>query len=379
MAHRSHREAKLCRSLLLLQAVNYLVFLPVSFFWLCLPAFSAEPSTATLIEQGHYKRAQAILAERLKANPNDARSSCEMSKVSEAFHQWDEAIRQAEKAVSLDPKNGEFQAAVADAVGSKLSAGSLGAFEKMSLARRFKKEAELALQLDPNNVDANEDLMEFHLDAPGLVGGDKKKAAQLADRMVRVNPVRGYLMKFEFASDEKHAAELEPLLQQAISADPKNYFARTQAANFYLTKGGASLRQAEEQAKQAIQIDAGRVAGYTALATVYAQQGRWKDLDSVLEDSQRHVPDDLAPFYQAAKSILTGNQAQELPRAEKYMRVYLSQPPEGNEPSLAAAHWRLGLILEKEGHKDLAKQELQGALRLEPSFEPAKKDLKRLH
>ena len=360
----------------ILQPLKYWILLPIVLFVTSLNA--AEPSTATLIEQGHYKRAEAILAERLKANPNDARASCEMSKVSEAFLRWDDAIRQAEKAVSLDRKNAEFQAALADAVGSKLSAASLGMFEKMSLARRFKREAELALQLDPNNVDANEDLMEFHLDAPGLVGGDKKKAAELADRMVGINPVRGYLMKVEFATHEKHIAEVELLLQQAIAADPKNYFARMQSANFYLTKGGASLKQAEEQAKQAIRIDPGRAGGYTALATVYAQQGLWKDLDSVLEDSQREAPDDLAPFYQAAKSILTGNQSQELPRAEKYMRTYLTQPPEGDEPSLAAAHWRLGLILEKEGHKDQAKQELQEAVRLDPTFEPAKKDLKRL-
>jgi tetratricopeptide (TPR) repeat protein len=60
------------------------------------------------------------------------------------------------------------------------------------------------------------------------------------------------------------------------------------------------------------------------------------------------------------------------------VRAYLSQSAEGNEPSLAAAHWRLGLILEKEGHKDQAKQELQEALQLDPSLEAAKQDLKRL-
>jgi tetratricopeptide (TPR) repeat protein len=239
-------------------ALNTLWLPPVSFVLFCVPCFSTETSTAVLVEQGHYKRAQAILAERLKANPNDARSSCEMSKISEAFQQWDAAIQQAQKAVSLDPKNAEFQAALADAVGSKLSAASVGMFERMSLARRFKREAELALQLDPNNIDANEDLMEFHLDAPGLVGGDKKKATELADRMVHINPVRGYLMKVEIATHEKRTMEVEPLLQQAISADPRNYFARTQAANFYLSKGDAGMTQAEEQAKQAIHIDAGR-------------------------------------------------------------------------------------------------------------------------
>jgi Tfp pilus assembly protein PilF len=345
---------------------------------LCFPLYAADDAPSDLIEAGHYKRARVVLAERLKTNPNDAAGYSQMSKVSEAFARWDDAIMQAEKAVSLDHKNAVFQAALADAVGSKLASAQLGTFEKLSLARRFRKEAELALHLDPNNVDANEDLMEFHLDAPGLVGGDKQKAAELADHMVKVNPVRGYLMKFEFASHEKHSAELEPLLQQAIQADPKNYFAHLQAANFYLSKGGSALKQAEEQARQGVQLYPDRAGAYIVLATVAVQQGRWKDLEAQLSDAQKAVPDDLAPFYQAAKAIFVSNQAAELPRAEKYLRTYLAQPPEGTEPSLAAAHWRLGLVLEKEGRKDQARQELQQAVSLDAGFEPARKDLKRL-
>src|SRR5579863_9685286 len=182
-----------------------------------------------------------------------------MSKVSEAFARWDEAIQQAERAVSLDRKDPEFQAALADAIGSKLSGAQLGWFQKLSLARRFRKEAEQALQLDPNNIDANQDLMEFHLDAPGIVGGDKKKAAELADRMVHSNPVRGFLMKFEIALHEKRSGELESLLQQAMDADPKSYEARIQAANFYLSKGSTEIKQAEQQAEQAIRIAPGAV------------------------------------------------------------------------------------------------------------------------
>jgi tetratricopeptide (TPR) repeat protein len=292
-------------------------------------------------------------------------------------------------------------------------------FAKMSLARRFRKEVDLALQLDPNNLDANSDLLEFCLEAPGIVGGDNQKAADIADHMLRVNPARGYLLKLDIATHQKRAAsELEGLIQQAIAADPKLYYARTQAANFYITQAGAALAhaallhaalvQAEDQAREAIHLDPGRAAAYTALATIYAQQTRWKDLDTILADSEREVPDDLAPFYQAAKAILLNTQNPDLhspdlhspdlhspdlhspdlhspdlhgdalPRAEKYLRTYLSQPPEGNEPNAAAAHWRLGLVLEKEGHKDQAKQELQQAVTLEPDFEPAKKDLKRL-
>jgi tetratricopeptide (TPR) repeat protein len=339
---------------------------------------AAEPSPATLIEQGHYRRAEAILTERLKTNPNDAQSYCEMSKVSEAFQRWDDAIQQAEKAVSLDHKNPEFQAALADAIGSKLDQAQIGIFAKASLARRFKKEADLAIQLDANNLDANEDLMDFYLDAPGFVGGDKKKAADLADHMVHVNPVRGYLLKADLAGREKRTAEVEPLLQQAIAADPKSYDARLQAAAFYQDKGTATFPQAEEQAKQAIKLNPERVRAYAILAAIYAQQSRWKDLDSIIADAMHSVPDDLAPQYQAARVIYVNNQTQELARAEKYMRAYVSQPVEGAEPSLAAGHWRLGLILEKEGHKDQAKQELQQALNLDPALEPARKELNRL-
>jgi tetratricopeptide (TPR) repeat protein len=316
---------------------------------LCLPGFAADSSPALLIEQGHYKRAHVILSERLKANPSDARSNCDMSHVSSAFQHWDEAIQQAEKARSFDGKNADFQAAVADALMNKLASAPGGMFEKMSLSRRFRKEADLALQLDPQNAMVNDDLMQYYLAAPSLMGGSTSKAADLADRMVRANPPRGYLMKLEVAMHQKRAAE--------VGADPA---------------------QAEQSARQALRIDPGRAGPYMVLAMLYARQSRWKEMDAVLADSQRSVPDDLAPFYQVAEEIFTSNQAQEFSRAETLLRTYLRQPAEGNEPTLAMAHWRLGLVLEREGHRDQAKAEIQQAVSLDSAFQPAKKDLKRL-
>jgi len=42
------------------------------------------------------------------------------------------------------------------------------------------------------------------------------------------------------------------------------------------------------------------------------------------------------------------------------------------------AHWRLGLILDKAGRKAEAVSELQIATKLDPKFEQAQKDLKRI-
>ena len=196
--------------------------------------------------------------------------------------------------------------------------------------------------------------------------------------MVQVNPVQGYLLKIEIATEEKRNGELEGLMQQAVKADPKNYDARVQAATYYLGQGGQSLEEGEEQAEEAVKLDPDRVAGYSILAQVYATEGRWKELDSVVAQAEKAVPDDLSPYYHAARIIVVKGPSQELERAEKYIRLYLTQTAEGNEPPPGAAHWRLGLILEKQGHRDLAKQEMQQAVKLDPEFEPAKVDLKRL-
>ena len=338
----------------------------------------AADEPATLIEKGHFKRAEVVLKQRLQANPNDAKSYCELSKVDLAFQRWDDAIQHADKAVSLDDKNADNHVALLDALGAKLGAPGTGMFQRLSLGHRFKNESEIALQKDPNNVLANEDMIQFYLQAPSMAGGDNKKAVQMADHMVQVNPVQGYLLKIEIATQEKRTGDIGPLIQQAVKADPKNYDARLQAATYYLGQGGESLEAGEEQAEEAVKLDPDRVAGYSVLAQVYVTEGRWKELDSVVAQAEKAVPDDLAPYYHAARIIVVKGPGQELDRAEKYIRLYLAQPPEGNEPPLAAAHWRLGLILEKQGHRDLAKQEMQQAVKLDPQFEPAKVDLKRL-
>ncbi len=355
--------------------IHYLIVLWLPFL---MAASSPTPSIATLVEKGHFKRAQVVLAEQLKQNPDDAELNYRMSKVSVAYKRWDEAVAQAEKAVAADGKRSDYHAQLADALVSKLGESTDGMFAKLSLASRFRKEAELVLQLDPRNRDTNEDLVQYYLEAPGLAGGGKKKADELAESLMRSDAGLGNFLKGEIAAHEKQTAEAGRFYQKAVEAAPGDYVFHVALANYDLNQGGASLGSAEEQAQKAIKLDADRIGAYTSLAMVYAKQGRWKECDGVLAEAERHVPDDFVPYYQAAKTILLAGDSKELSRAENYLRKYLSQPPEGGEPPLSAAHWRLGLVLEKEGRKDDARNEMQMSVNLDPGFKEAQKDLKRL-
>ena len=123
-------------------------------------------------------------------------------------------------------------------------------------------------------------------------------------------------------------------------------------------------------------LDPSQASGYAAVASAYARTGRWSDLDAVLMQAEKAVPDDLVPYYQAASALI--DSGQDFPRAEKYLARYASQEPEGREPDRGQTKWLLASLYEKNGRTPDAIRELEAAIRMRPDFEPAKKDLKRL-
>jgi hypothetical protein len=53
--------------------------------------------------------------------------------------------------------------------------------------------------LDPNNIEALDDLFEYYLSAPGFLGGGIEKAEGLARRIDRVEPAEGHYALYRLA------------------------------------------------------------------------------------------------------------------------------------------------------------------------------------
>ena len=333
-----------------------------------------------LIAEGHYLRARPITQAALQKSPDDLQAIIQSSVLAWAFAHLDEAIAKAEKAVAIADQSADAHTQLTNALGAKLVSSSAGTFEKMSLARRFRKEADRSVELNPKSLDALEDSARFYWDAPGVVGGDKSKAQQLADRVSQLDPARGAALKAGFAANEKDKgkrdATIESLWKAAVTAQPESADAHAGLGAILFEEG--KLPQAEAADRRAIALKPSRIAPYRQLAELYATAGRWDDLDRLLKQSRAAVPDNLSPGYQAARIILVHDAAAQLDQAEQYLRAYLAQPAEGEEPSHAAARWRLGLVLEKQGKKTDAVQQIRDAIHEDGTLEDAKKDLKRL-
>jgi tetratricopeptide (TPR) repeat protein len=329
-------------------------------------------SPQALMDNGHHKRLRAIAEPLYHDHPNDPEALWMMSFVKLSWGDHRAALDLAEKASAADPKNARYRFQLAQAVGEEAQQASI--LRQPGLAHRFKKELEATLALDPKNVPAMKFIILYDFEAPGFMGGDKEEGRAMPDRIMRIDPVEGYLAQVTVARYEKQENRIEDLLRKALAAGPSNYQANLSLANLCLGPS-KKFAEAETLARSAVAIDPTRAGAHTALAVALAAQEKWGDLDDALARAEKEVPDDLSPYFRAGVFCLSRNDQGS--RAERYFRKFLTQEPEPFSAKPANAHWRLGQALEKQGRKAEAIAEWQTAVKLNPES-PAKQDLKRL-
>lgn len=331
----------------------------------------AAETPAALMEQGHFKRARALVEQQYRANPNDPETLWAKSTLAHVWKDRQSALDFAERALADNPKEARYHLRVADVVGDM--AEKAGFLKQVSLGRRFKREVDAALELDPKNVEALMDLIGYYFMAPAIIGGDKAKARGFAEQVMRIDPVAGYNAQIQVAHFEKRTPPFEEIYRKSVAARPTAYMPHIQLGGVLV--GQKKYDEAMEQAREALRIDPGRTYGYTLQAIVLALQDKWTDLDAALAQAEKGSPDDFTPFYRAG--VLCLDKPSELARAERCLRKYLSQEPEPDGATHANAHWRLGQALEKQGRKGEAIGEWQIAVKMDANSK-AKDDLKRV-
>ena len=281
---------------------------------------AAQTQAEELIAAGHWKQARALVDAR---QTHDARTQFLLSQIHAAFDDRESPLPLAEKAVALDGRVARYHRQVAEVTG--VMAQHAGLLQQILLARRFRHEIDIALALDPRDVQALRDSMEFYLLAPGIAGGDKDKGRAVAARIARVDAVEGHLAQARLAEVAGDRSRQENALRNAVEAGPSNYRARIALAQFLLSR--ADWDGARQQAEIAMDIDSTRVDTYSVLATAYASQSMTNELEAVLTMAEKRVPDDLSPYFRAGEVLsATGH---DLDRAQRYLHRYLAVEPEG--------------------------------------------------
>lgn len=258
--------------------------------------------------------------------------------VAQARSRHEEAAKHFEAATKVAPQSGAAWTMYGNAIGSFLP--SAGLFAKARMAPRLREAFEKAIALDGGNLDARTGLLLFHLQAPGIAGGDKAKAREQADAIARLQPWRGVWARLQVAQATKDVAGAGRVLAEATVAFPDS----SQPWLTLVTQ----------------QVDAGDATG--AFATVE----RWQKTRPAMTALQFGIG-------RAAQGS-----GQQLERGEAALRAYLVGARRPSDPPVAAAQYRLGLLLQRSGRTDEAKLAYREAIRADPAYKPAAEALARL-
>ncbi|MEO5988768.1 MAG: tetratricopeptide repeat protein [Candidatus Eisenbacteria bacterium] len=336
-------------------------------------AAQAPIDPAVLVSRGMMRQAEPLLVARLARSSVDVEALLLLAQVRTKQERLEEALQLAEQAMAAAPNEARTHYRVAEVCG--IRAQKVGALKAAGLAKRFKREVDVALALDPRSIDAIEASIEFHQQAPGLVGGDKKKLPLLLDRLTAIEPSKGWARRARVAMLQKDTTSAESHYRRAVAAEVVGNTARLAFARFLAPR----FRKPGEAEKLALEVatrEPWRQEAWGMAAYLQAAHGRVAEAQATLARAEAADPLRAGAAYMVGGTLL--KDGMELAFAEKQVRRYLAHEPEYGWPSLADAHWSLSQILERQGRKPEAITELQAALRLQPDLDYAKKDLKRL-
>ena len=284
-----------------------------------------------LYEDKKYSEAKAILQ---PVGAKEAPAAYLLGRMALEQNDAGKSVDWLEKAVELNPQSSEYWDWLGKAYGTQAQRASK--LKLPFLAKKTKNAWEKAIALDPDNLEAREDIIQYYLQAPGFVGGSKDKARATALEIKRRSPYRGAFAMASVCNNIKDQACAERELQGVAATFPDSAAAHTQLAAFYTN------------AKQ------------------------FDKAFAILDQRLKSKPNESLALYALGRTASVSGQ--NLDRGEQALKAYLASPVDGG-PAPANAHYRLGMIAEKRGAKGEARTEYQAALRLNPRLEDAKKAL----
>jgi tetratricopeptide (TPR) repeat protein len=310
--------------------------------WLLAPAAHASTNQfdpVQLFNDGKFDEAQKAFETIAKANSRDVEARSYLGRIELKAHHYDKAVKWFEQAASLSKTNIEHLLWLARAYGRLAS--KQGVPFGAGPASKCKATLEKVLALAPDELRARHGLIEFHLEAPGIVGGSVKEAYRQAEEIRKRDPYEGRVALADLYLRDKKFEEAAQALESAIKEKPGALKARYRLGWVHLNAG---------------QYD-------KAFAT-------YEDiLNSGAEERQ------AAHFLIGETAVRSG---QRLEQGEAALRTYLETKITRDMPPRAMAYVRLGNLCEKRQRPGQARAAYEQALNQDGANKEAAAALRRL-
>ncbi len=251
------------------------------------PAANAHEYEA-LIKAKKYVEVDRAATAKLSVEPNNADAlvvKTELILNEGKDSRLDEAAKLAEQCIAAHPKNSECHEALGNVLGTKAMRG--GFMSAMGYVGKIRDSFQMAVELDPKNFSARNSLMEFYLQAPGIVGGGTSKAKNFIIETNKVSPAAGALLQASMdLKDEK--------------------FDKAEAAALTANIGGVEALASMQRSV------------LSNLGHGYVNAKRFSDGERIFHEFSLRYPDNATGFYGMGKALQEqGKMKEAIPHLEK--------------------------------------------------------------
>ena len=265
----------------------------LAFAILCVPFCAAGAEYDRALDLYNHTDYQASINLLL---PEHQKTPAELALIGQDYFMLGDARRASEffqQAVAAEPGNSVYHHWLGRAYGRRAEMGN--PFTAMSYASKARQSFEKAVELDPKNYEAVNDLFEYYLEAPGFIGGGMDKAVKVAEQIAEHNAAEGNYARARI--EEKR----------------KNY------------------NRAEEHLRRAMELAPRQVGRVIDLARFLAKQGRYEESERTFVAAEKLAPNAPRVMYARAASYIETGRNIEMARTllEKYLASALTpdDPP----------------------------------------------------
>jgi tetratricopeptide (TPR) repeat protein len=223
-------------------------------FLVLLPGFKPDADlhdAIDLYERGKFSQAAKLLQQLRSITPSDPGVRLWLGKSYLKIRDWNLAVQEMDTAVQLQPSDARYHLWLGRACGARASHSIF--VTALSWARRVAKEFETARKLAPEDLDVRFDLLDYYLNAPGIVGGGKEKAEAEAQAIAKLDIGKGYTARATVYIKNKDWDMARKQLSQAVLEYPQSVSACSDLADFLLDRN--DFEGALSFAKKALLLD----------------------------------------------------------------------------------------------------------------------------
>jgi tetratricopeptide (TPR) repeat protein len=288
---------------------------------------------------GRYNRVVDELNSAIAKSSDDASLHFLLGQSYYQLRDFTRAVSSLERAVQLAPKNSEYHDWLGKSYGRKAEESIF--LSAMTWARKTHREFEIAVELDPQNFEAQRDLIRYEMNAPGIVSGGDDKALKHIDELEKIDSIQGQLARGEFLTTKKRMPEADAVFDKILESN------------------------------------SGRAGVYFEVSDYYRDRPNKEKMREAIDKAGRIDPDDRRlKFYKGVLLVMEGKNPNE---AEMLLKSYMTTVPDNSDvpPHSAAREW-LGKLYESQGRFSEAAKEYGISLSLDPHNKTVEEELKRV-